>query len=108
MILIAGGYDKKIPFEVLGPEVVEHVKVVVLCGATADKIRAAVERSPGYEVGKPEIIDAASFREAAEIARDKAVEGDIVTLSPACASFDQFPNFMARGKAFKDIVNGWE
>lgn len=41
-------------------------------------------------------------------ARDRAEEGDIVTLSPACAAFDQFKNFMERGKTFKKIVNGWE
>ena len=108
LILIAGGYDKNIPFDELGPEVVERVKVLVLCGATADKIRAAVEAAPGYEAGKPVIVTASNLTEAAELARRHAVEGDVVTLSPACASFDQFPNFMARGKAFKAIVNGWQ
>ena len=108
LILIAGGYDKNIPFDELGPEVVERVKVLVLCGATADKIRAAVEAAPGYEAGKPVIATASDLTEAAELARRHAVEGDVVTLSPACASFDQFPNFMARGKAFKAIVNGWQ
>ena len=108
LILIAGGYDKNIPFDELGPEVVERVKVLVLCGATAEKIRAAVEAAPGYEVGKPVIVTASNLTEAAEAARAHAVEGDVVTLSPACASFDQFPNFMARGKAFKAIVNGWQ
>ena len=108
LILIAGGYDKNIPFDELGPEVVERVKVLVLCGATAEKIRAAVEAAPGYEAGKPIIVTASNLTEAAELARAHAVEGDVVTLSPACASFDQFPNFMARGKAFKAIVNGWQ
>ncbi|MBQ0038208.1 MAG: UDP-N-acetylmuramoyl-L-alanine--D-glutamate ligase [Clostridiales bacterium] len=108
VILIAGGYDKHIPFDVLGPEVVEHVKLMVLCGATADKIRAAVEQAPGYEVGKPEIIDVTPFKAAVEMARDMAEEGDVVTLSPACAAFDQFKNFMERGKTFKAIVNSWE
>lgn len=108
VILIAGGYDKNIPFDELGPEVVEHVKALILCGATADKIRAAVEAAPGYAPGKPEIIAASSLQEAAEVARDLAVEGDVVTMSPACASFDQFRNFMERGKTFKAIVNSWE
>ena len=108
VILIAGGYDKHIPFDVLGPEVVEHVKLLILCGATADKIRAAVENAPGYEPGKPEILDVTPFERAVETARDRAEEGDIVTLSPACAAFDQFKNFMERGKTFKKIVNGWE
>ena len=108
VILIAGGYDKHIPFDVLGPEVIEHVKLLVLCGATADKIREAVEKAPGYEAGKPEIAMVSPFQTAVEYARDHAVSGDVVTLSPACAAFDQFKNFMVRGKTFKAIVNGWE
>ena len=108
VILIAGGYDKHIPFDVLGPEIVEHVKLLVLCGATADKIRAAVENAPGYQPGKPEIRDVKPFTAAVEAARDRAQPGDVVTLSPACAAFDQFKNFAERGKFFKSIVNGWQ
>ena len=108
VILIAGGYDKHIPFDVLGPEVVEHVKLLILCGATADKIRAAVEQAPGYRPGHPEILDVPPFQKAVETARDRAVPGDVVTLSPACAAFDQFKNFMERGKTFKAIVNSWQ
>ena len=108
VILIAGGYDKHIPFDVLGPEIVEHVKLLVLCGATADKIRAAVENAPGYQPGKPEIRDVTPFAAAVEAARDRAQPGDVVTLSPACAAFDQFKNFAERGKFFKSIVNGWQ
>lgn len=107
MILIAGGYDKHIPFDVLGPEVVERVKLLVLCGATAGKIRAAVEKAPGYRPGRPEIVEVMPFEKAVLYARDKAQSGDIVTLSPACAAFDQFKNFAERGKTFKAIVNGW-
>lgn len=108
VILIAGGYDKHIPFDVLGPEVVEHVKLLVLCGATADKIRAAVVNAPEYREGFPKIVEVTPFEKAVETARDMAEEGDIVTLSPACAAFDQFKNFMVRGKTFKAIVNSWE
>ncbi len=108
VILIAGGYDKHIPFDVLGPEIVEHVKLLVLCGATADKIRAAVENAPGYQPGKPGILDVTPFTAAVEAARDRAQPGDVVTLSPACAAFDQFKNFAERGKFFKSIVNGWQ
>ena len=107
VILIAGGYDKHIPFDVLGPEIVEHVKLLVLCGATAGKIRAAVEQAPGYCPGHPEILEVTPFQRAVEAARDRAQPGDVVTLSPACAAFDQFKNFMERGKTFKAIVNGW-
>ena len=108
VILIAGGYDKHIPFDVLGPEVVAHVKLLVLCGATADKIRASVENAPGYAPGKPEILDVTPFTAAVETARDRAQPGDVVTLSPACAAFDQFKNFAERGRFFKSIVNGWQ
>ena len=107
VILIAGGYDKHIPFDVLGPEVVEHVKLLVLCGATAGKIRAAVEQAPGYRPGHPEIVEVTPFEKAVEFARDRARSGDVVTLSPACAAFDQFKNFAERGKTFKSIVNSW-
>ena len=108
VIMIAGGYDKHIPFDVLGPEIVAHVKLLVLCGATADKIRAAVENASGYRPGHPEIIDATPLAAAVQAARDRAQPGDVVTLSPACASFDQFKNFAERGDFFKAIVNGWE
>lgn len=105
VILIAGGYDKHIPFDVLGPEIVAHVKLLVLCGATAEKIRQAVVSAPGYAEGTPEIILADGFREAVETASARAVEGDVVTLSPACAAFDQFANFMERGRAYKQIIS---
>ena len=48
------------------------------------------------------------FTAAVETARDHACPGDVVTLSPACAAFDQFKNFAERGKFFKSIVNGWQ
>ncbi len=108
VILIAGGYDKNIPFDVLGPEVVEHVKLLILCGTTAEKIRDAVVNAPEYQPGKPEILMVSPFQKAVETARDRAEEGDVVTLSPACAAFDQFKNFMERGKTYKAIVNSWE
>ena len=107
VILIAGGYDKHIPFDVLGPEIVEHVKLLVLCGATAEKIEQAVRNAPQYAPGRPEILHTAPFEKAVEAARNAAVEGDAVTLSPACAAFDQFKNFAERGKTFKAIVNSW-
>ena len=108
VILIAGGYDKHIPFDALGGEIVEHVKLLVLCGATAAKIRTAVENAEGYQPGHPEIVEVTPFQKALETARDRAVPGDVVTLSPACAAFDQFKNFAERGKTFKAIVNGWQ
>lgn len=108
VILLAGGYDKHIPFDTLGPEIVAHVKTLILCGATADLIESAVKNAPGYREGCPQIVRAAPFEKAVEAAREIAESGDVVTLSPACAAFDQFKNFMERGKAFKAIVNAWE
>lgn len=104
VVLIAGGYDKHIPFEVLGPEVVTHVKRLLLCGATAEKIRQAVINAPGYAEGRPEIQVFSTLRDAVLDAQAHAVEGDIVTLSPACAAFDQFKNFMVRGEFYKKTV----
>lgn len=105
VILIAGGYDKKIPFDVLGPEVVSHVKALVLTGATSGKIRAAVEAAPGYDPAALPILQCKDMAEAVNAARAAARPGDVVTLSPACASFDAYPNFMERGWKFKALVN---
>ena len=101
VILIAGGYDKHIPYDVLGPEICVHVSKLFLCGATAGKIRAAVEQT-GME--QPEITDCGDFENAVRSAAAAARAGDIVLMSPASASFDQFKNFMVRGECFKKIV----
>jgi UDP-N-acetylmuramoylalanine--D-glutamate ligase len=105
VILIAGGYDKKIPFDELGNEICRHVKTVVLAGHTADKIRNAIIASADYQEGYPEILMASEFQEAVMIAHQKAEPDDVVMLSPACASFDQFSNFAERGNVFKQIVH---
>lgn len=105
VILIAGGYDKHIPFDVLGPEIHSHVKRLILCGATAEKIRQAVQDAPGSHSNSLEMVTVSTLAEAVQDAYDHSVPGDIVTLSPACAAFDQFKNFMVRGQAFKDLVN---
>lgn len=108
LILIAGGYDKNIPFDVLGPEIIKHVKVLVLTGDTSAKIRAAVEASEGYQGDNPCILEHSDFKQAILTAHEAAQEGDVVILSPACASFDKFKNFMLRGEAFKNIINELE
>ena len=101
VILIAGGYDKNIPYDDLGPEICRHVKKLFLCGATAGKIRAAVENCLEE---KPEIVDCGDFESAVRTAAAAANVGDVVLMSPASASFDQFKNFMVRGECFKKIV----
>ena len=105
LILIAGGYDKGVPFTQLGVEMVKKVKVLILTGATASAIRAAVEGAEGFDESGLEIIETADLPAAVAAAQGAAVSGDVVVLSPACAAFDQFKNFMERGKVFKELVN---
>lgn len=103
VILIAGGKDKGISYDSLGPVVNEHVKLLILCGATAGVIRASVEQAENY--GGLEIADAEDYHQAVSLARSRAKEGDVIILSPASTSFDRFANFMERGRVFKEIVN---
>ena len=105
IVLIAGGYDKKIPYEPLAPELLAHVKVLVLMGATGPRIEAAVRAQPGFAASGLAILHAGSMEEAVALARGAARPGDVVSLSPASASFDAYPNFEARGKHYKQIVN---
>ncbi|OLA38595.1 MAG: UDP-N-acetylmuramoylalanine--D-glutamate ligase [Firmicutes bacterium CAG:110_56_8] len=107
VIVICGGYDKHIPFEPLAKPLCEKAKAVVLTGATAGKIKAALTSYPGYTPGSPEIAEEPDFEKAVLAAKSLAKPGDTVILSPACASFDAFPNFEVRGNRFKSIVNGF-
>ncbi len=107
LIVICGGYDKHIPFEPLAEPLCEKAKTVVLTGATATKIKNAITGSEFYKEGMPKIIEEPDFDKAVLAAKNAAEPGDIVILSPACASFDAFPNFEVRGRHFKDIVNGF-
>ena len=102
--LIAGGYDKHIPYDVLGPYICAHTKRVYLNGATGGQIRAAVENCADYTPGNPELIDCGDFTTAVHKAATDAQPGDIVLMSPASAAFDQFKNFMVRGNYFKELV----
>ena len=104
VILIAGGYDKQIPFEPMAPLVCKRVKTLLLNGATAEKIRQAIVNCPDYHPGHPEIRMCDDFTAATYEAVKIAKEGDIVLMSPACAAFDQFKNFMERGNYFKKLI----
>ena len=104
VILIAGGYDKHIPYDVLGPEICRHVKKLVVTGATGEKIRQAVVNCEEYRENAPEILSIEDFDQAVFTAAKGAVEGDVVLLSPASAAFDKFKNFMVRGRHFKDLI----
>ena len=104
VLLIAGGYDKHIPYDVLGPEICAHVKGLYLGGATGPQIRAAVENCPEYDPQALKIVDCGDFDSAFYAAVRDAREGDVVLMSPASAAFDQFKNFMVRGNHFKKLV----
>ena len=104
VILIAGGYDKHIPYDVLGPEICAHVKKLFLGGATGKLIREAVEACPEYDPAVLEIVDCEAFEPAVRAAAAAAKNGDIVLMSPASAAFDQFKNFMVRGEFYKKLV----
>ena len=104
LLLIAGGYDKHIPYDVLGPVICQKVKRLYVNGATTSQIRAAVENAPEYTPGNPEIIDCGDFTTAVQKAAADAKAGDIVLMSPASAAFDQFKNFMVRGDYFKKLI----
>ena len=104
VILIAGGYDKHIPYDVLGPEICAHVKKLFLGGATGEKIRRAVISCPEYDPKALEITDCGSFEPAVRAAAAAAKAGDVVLMSPASAAFDQFKNFMVRGDFYKKLV----
>lgn len=103
LIVICGGYDKHIPFEPLAEPLCRMAKIVVLTGATASKIKTVLDEYPGI---KPVIYERSDFTDAVMTAISSATEGDIVLLSPACASYDAFPNFEVRGNRFKEIVRG--
>ena len=105
LIVIAGGYDKKIPFDPIAKPINEKVKVLILLGVTADKIQKVVTEYKGYDEKALKIIRVGTLEEAVETARKIAVNGDVVTLSPACASFDLYINFEARGQHFKRLVS---
>ena len=104
VILIVGGYDKNIPFDVLGPEICTHVRKLFLGGATGPKIAEAVRNCAAYDADALPIVDCGDFESAVRAAAAAAQEGDVVLMSPASAAFDQFKNFMVRGEFFKKLV----
>jgi UDP-N-acetylmuramoylalanine--D-glutamate ligase len=101
VIIIAGGYDKNIPFDELGQKIAENAKAAILFGQTAPKIADAIQIFP--EAGtKIQIVN--SLAEAVQMANRLAETGDVVLLSPACASYDMFDNFEQRGQKFTELV----
>lgn len=103
-IIIVGGYDKHIPFDSLGDELCQNAKRVILTGDTAAKIRDAIISSSYYDASKVPLVEEPEFEAAVHAAASSAEPGDIVLLSPACASFDRFKNFESRGNLFKQLI----
>jgi UDP-N-acetylmuramoylalanine--D-glutamate ligase len=97
VVLIAGGRDKAGDFSALRDLVSRKVKALVLIGESAEKIRGALGDAT-------ETVMARDLKDAVAKCRERAVEGDVVLLSPACASFDMFRDFEDRGRQFKKIV----
>ncbi len=121
MIIIAGGYDKNIPFDELGKKIAEKAKAAVLIGATATKIAQAIKnanmslrgakrrnnlegRGPRAEGGGTQIEIANSLADAVRSANQLSAPGDVVLLSPACASYDMFENYEQRGYEFAGLA----
>jgi len=103
-ILIAGGYDKQVSLHQFAQECVRNTKCVILIGDTAKTIQELIQDIKDEKI-KPEVYMAASLDESIKKASEVAEPGDIVLLSPACASFGMFTNYEERGKKFKEFVS---
>lgn len=108
IVLIAGGYDKHLPFTEFAKLAVERCKAVMVLGATAPIIARELAEAVSRTGRELPVYHCGDLAEAVEKARTVAVSGDVVLLSPACASYDMFRNFEERGRLFKTIVNSLE
>lgn len=105
IIVILGGYDKHLDYTELGELIVKKVKLAIIMGATGPKIEKAILGASEYSDGNPTIIKVENMEQAVKAAYENAVSGDIVSMSPASASFDLYKSFDERGKHFKSLVN---
>ncbi|MBQ7203548.1 MAG: UDP-N-acetylmuramoyl-L-alanine--D-glutamate ligase [Eubacterium sp.] len=108
IIVIMGGSDKGNDMNEMVPYILKYVKLLVLNGATANKIFDSIVNNPDYKQSGLKIIKTDTMQNALYLAKDKAIEGDIVSLCPACPAFDQFKTFEYRGREFKRLVNDFE
>lgn len=107
IIVIMGGSDKGNDMSEMVPDILKYVKLLVLNGATADKIYNTVINFDGYKESGVEVIKTDTMENALLNAKDNAQSGDVVSLCPACPAFDQFKTFEYRGRRFKELVNGF-
>ena len=106
IVLLAGGSDKGLDYKEIGEKIAQKVGTLILTGPTSEKIENATVIALGeMQDKKIDIIHCTNLEEAVKMAKQKAVTGDVVLLSPASASFDAFKNFEERGKKFKQYVN---
>lgn len=105
IIVLMGGSDKGNDMSEMVPYILKYVKLLVLNGATADKIYDTIIADPNYKDSGIVIEKVPTMAEALEVAKSKAQSGDIVSLCPACPAFDQFKTFEYRGREFKRLVN---
>ena len=103
-IIICGGSDKGAPYEALADAICEYAKAAVITGATAGKILTALSQKEEVQDGKIPVYLQPDFTEAVKLACTVAQSGDIVLLSPACASFDAFKDYKERGMVFRSII----
>lgn len=108
IIMICGGSDKGNDMSQMVPLILKKVKLLVLNGATAQKIYDAVLADENYPSSGLKIKKTDTMQNALEIAKNNAVSGDIVSLCPACPAFDQFKTFEYRGRAYKKLVNDFK
>ena len=106
IVAICGGYDKKIPFEPLAEALIRYARAVILTGDTGERIEKVIKDSRGYDGEKLYTEYVKDFDSAVMRAASLGRSGGCVLLSPACASFDAFKNFMERGEHFKSLVMG--
>ena len=104
IILIAGGYDKNLDYEVLAKPILDNCKSLILLGQTSEKIEKAVLKEQKRSQKDLNIYKCKSLNQAVQTANEIAIKGDIVLFSPASASFDMFKNFAERGEIFKQYV----
>lgn len=107
IVVIMGGSDKGNDMSEMVPDILKYVKLLVLNGATADKIYNTIINYDGYNTSDIRIIKTDTLENALTEAKNNAVSGDIVSLCPACPAFDQFKTFEYRGRRFKELVNGF-
>jgi UDP-N-acetylmuramoylalanine--D-glutamate ligase len=106
VVLLAGGYDKGTPFDELAQVIHQRAKAAVVYGATAPKLALALAQTAHVapEKAAPHVLQLANLEAAVSQGAALTTPGDVVLLSPACASYDQYPHYEARGEHFRQLV----